>query len=847
MTALGAVESLQPVAAAELVKTVSSRLDLRPPNSEALECLAFELAQHYDVDGKPSPFECVIDSATGVGKTFILLAGIEYLAAALGVRNFIVIAPGSTIRDKTIGHFTPGHRKSLLTNMESQPYLVTAGNFQSPVTRAALDDDSRVKVYVFTVQALTKPTTKQGRRTHVFQEGLGAGFYQHLASLDDLVVFADESHCYSGPEFSKAINDLDPLAIIGLTATPDRRTPEEQIIYRYPLAAAIADRWVKTPVIVARRDDRNDEATKLADGLTLLGYKKAALDAYCTENGLPAVNPVMLIVARNTDEANVFAERLRSEEFDGGNWRDAVLLVHSNLTGDKKEEALAALEAVEDPHSPIRVIISVGMLKEGWDVKNVYVIASMRPSFSDVLTEQTLGRGLRLPFGRYTGIEILDTLEVLAHEKYDALLKNAGVLNEQFIDRRTRAVLRKNVAGRLVVVTETEQVSTQVVGNDDPTGVPAPSVPGTTVPAPDATQPTAGGAVQIRPVDARARALDEQSQNTAPDVVAYKPLDTMPAIRVPALRMTSVETRFSLADITDLDAFRKLGRQVAAAPENELRRVRVSARVVVGADGLRRTELVTGATVDQLAASSALFPLVELQKDLVDAVLAAPIVPKRKDQARPAGEIVEAFVEGVGSDAERILSAFSGRAAARLVKLVTDEHRKFLAQPQFEEVVELETLSRTRESKRRVNLERTGPFAKSAAYDSFDKSYYGVDWFDSEPERAFANIVEDSSDVRCWVRLQTGEVKILWRSDGREYNADLIVVEGSGDHWVVEIKADDTAGTLDVQAKRQAAKRWVNHVNASDRVDVRWHYLLLTESDIKQAQGSWSVLKKLGT
>src|SRR5207253_4252114 len=128
--------------------------------------------------------------------------------------------------------------------------------------------------------------------------------------------------------------------------------------------------------------------------------------------------------------------------FDGGRWRDAILVVHSNLTGDAKEKALADLDSVEDPASTVRIIISVGMLKEGWDVKNVYVIASMRASVSTVLTEQTLGRGLRLPFGHYTGIEILDTLEVLGHERYEDLLRKANVLNQEFIDRRTRAVLR---------------------------------------------------------------------------------------------------------------------------------------------------------------------------------------------------------------------------------------------------------------------------------------------------------------------------------------------------------------------------------------------------------------------
>src|SRR5881398_271866 len=98
------------------------------------------------------------------------------------------------------------------------------------------------------------------------------------------------------------------------------------------------------------------------------------------------------------------------------------------------------------------------MLKEGWDVKSVYVIASLRASVSEILTEQTLGRGLRLPFGRYTGIEMLDTLEVLGHEKYEDLLRKAGVLNQQFVDRRTHVLLRRTATGQAVAVPETAVV-----------------------------------------------------------------------------------------------------------------------------------------------------------------------------------------------------------------------------------------------------------------------------------------------------------------------------------------------------------------------------------------------------
>ena len=174
--------------------------------------------------------------------------------------------------------------------------------------------------------------------------------------------------------------------------------------------------------------------------MTLIQAKAQAVNQYAASTGTDKINPVMLVVAKTIEDANEYGEILSSSEFFAGTYADSVLVV----TSKSPDESLEALSKIEDPTSPVRIVISVGMLKEGWDVKNVYVIASMRSSVSEILTEQTLGRGMRLPFGKYTGIEILDTVEVVAHERYSELLKKAGVLNQAFVDYRTRSVLRVN-------------------------------------------------------------------------------------------------------------------------------------------------------------------------------------------------------------------------------------------------------------------------------------------------------------------------------------------------------------------------------------------------------------------
>ncbi len=810
-----------------LLQAIASRLDLREPNLRAIETLAVELHQHFDVEAKDAPFEGVIDSATGVGKTYILAGAVEYLAA-VGVRNFAVITPGRTILEKTVANFTPGTRKSLLGGMEVSPVVITSDNFNTAAMRSAMDDPSRVKLFIFTVQALTKPTTKTGRKTHKFQEGLGRAFYEHLDAQDDLVVFADEHHCYYGPGFSAAVRDLTPWALVGLTATPHKKTPPEQIIYRYPLAAAVADRLVKAPVLVGRKDDRADPATKLLDGIRLLEAKRGAMERYCTETGAKPVNPVMLVIALSIDEAEEHAELLRSPSFAGGRYVDRVLVVHSK----KPDEDLAELHSVEDDDSPVRVIVSVGMLKEGWDVKNVYVIASMRSSVSEILTEQTLGRGLRLPFGAYTGWELLDTLEVLAHERYEDLLRKAQVINQAFIDHRTRAVLRRDAAGREVAAVEGVAVS--VSGARGP-------VSGNTDAAEDGRLgPLFTGTPQVYSQPAIMAVDDRQRQAAAQaEVSELHPRPTSEQLVIPELRMTAVQSPFSLADIADREPFRRLGERLAHDPVGELRRIRLSANVVETIDGLRHTELAPTRTVDRIESPASLIPLDDALKKFADQVLAASVVPGRKGQRAQLVPLLEAFMAGLGDQAELILSSYLDRAVAGFIQIVGSEQRRFAALPRFDEVLDLRPFAPVRHGRPVTSPDRYGEFRRGIGYTGWQRSLYEQVWFDSATERELANVIDDASEISVWARLHRRDLEI--RYDGGSYNPDFIV-GGGGDRWVIETKADRDLQNENVQAKRRAAQRWANHVTAEDRVSERWSYLLVGESDLRQARGDWTAL-----
>ncbi len=95
----------------DLLDEVAHRLDLREPNRKAVESVLLRTSDHYDVRGKIEPYECIVDSATGVGKTYVMAGLMEYLAGAeTPARNFLLLAPGAryeTSRPATSRRATP--------------------------------------------------------------------------------------------------------------------------------------------------------------------------------------------------------------------------------------------------------------------------------------------------------------------------------------------------------------------------------------------------------------------------------------------------------------------------------------------------------------------------------------------------------------------------------------------------------------------------------------------------------------------------------------------------------------------------------------------------------------------
>src|SRR3979411_3155654 len=108
---------------------------------------------------------------------------------------------------------------------------------------------------------------------------------------------------------------------------------------------------------------------------------------------------------------------------------------------------IARLLKVEHPDEPTEIVIHVNMLKEGWDVTNLYTIVPLRAANARILIEQSIGRGLRLPYGKRTGVAAVDRLNIVAHDKFQEIIDEASrpgsairlqqlVLNPEELERK---------------------------------------------------------------------------------------------------------------------------------------------------------------------------------------------------------------------------------------------------------------------------------------------------------------------------------------------------------------------------------------------------------------------------
>jgi type III restriction enzyme len=304
---------------------IKQRLSLRDPLKESLDIVAgladlLELKKGVDLVAELEKVQALYPScrnferefpslcfsiATGVGKTRLMGACISYLYLQKGIRNFFVLAPNLTIYDKLIKDFgDPGYQKYVFAGItefvHNRPVIITGENYNQ---QGALFSGEEVRINIFNVSkfnAENKGTKQAGvarpPRIKRLSEYLGQSYWSYLSGLNDLVILMDEAHRYHADASKKAINELQPVLGIELTATPidEKGNAFNNVVYEYSLAKALADgKYVKNPAVATRKNFRAQglsleeiEKIKLEDAISVHQATINALEVYARNNGV---------------------------------------------------------------------------------------------------------------------------------------------------------------------------------------------------------------------------------------------------------------------------------------------------------------------------------------------------------------------------------------------------------------------------------------------------------------------------------------------------------------------------------------------------------------------------------
>lgn len=826
--------------------------------------------------------------ATGVGKTRLMGAFVSYMFMTGKSRNFFVLAPNLTIYEKLLADFQPSSPKYVFKGVEvfahQPPLIVNAENYEEGrgVRGADLLGREAAIINIFNISKINTDTASAARkgvlpRIKRLQEYIGESYFSYLAGLPDLVLLMDEAHRYRASAGAKAISELKPILGLEVTATPKavggNAAPFKNVVYRYDLPSAMEDGYVKEPAVGTRANFKvksvSDDTTagsptpleriKLEDGVHYHEHVKVQLQTYARQNAAKVVHPFMLVVAADIRHAEDIKTFVESSGFFGGRYAGRVITVHSKKSGEESDETAAALLAVESSGAT-DIVIHVNKLKEGWDVSNLFTIVPLRASTSEILTEQTLGRGLRLPYGKRTGVEAIDTLTVISHDRFDEIIDQAQNAN--------------GLIHKKVLIGE---------GGDVPIQKP----------------------VMVEAPSAFSAAIERAINPTAPPPTGVKEADA------PRFEFTPAEAQ--LARVVGSVLLPKIGSKVGAMSdlksERTIRQATADAIAVLQADeGLFKTEItperaeeVTAEVFRLFVAQTIAIPqivvtpetqvsfgfeqfsleglqTISLQPDSPELVTQnlrtgqRTVISRDNDgdrEPRLENYIVReliAFDEIDYAEHATLLFDLAGQVIARLraylpdddaVFSVVERFGRYLAEFVFTQMKQ--HMWRTRTTYRitvgsafselkpqnyngagqdavrdfRLPLERPSEI-KRFVFSGFKKCCYHLAKFDSDQgERRMAVLLEDEPTVEKWMKPGPGQFR-LEDADGHAYQPDF-VVETKTEKLIIEPKRRDEINDPAVLRKAEAAMLWCHRANehyAKRDGEKPWRYLLVPHDEI---------------
>lgn len=793
--------------------------------------------------------------ATGVGKTRLMGAFIAYLYTQHDVKNFFVVAPNTTIYDKL---------KKDLSDSSSSKYVFRGLGCFSTLPQIITDDDYReknismfesdIRIFIYNIDKFNKEGTKM---RHI-NEGIGDSFYKFLSALPDLVLIMDESHHYRAKKGAQALNELNPLMGLELTATPlvtkgSKQVPFKNVVYEYPLSKAIEDGYTRTPYAVTRSDIDfynfgNEQLDKmmLLDGVTCHENIKRKLQVYAENHDVRIVKPFMLVVCKDTDHATWVENFVKSDEFRDGKYRNKTIVVHSRQKGAETEANTRLLLDVENPENPVEIVIHVNMLKEGWDVNNLYTIVPLRTAASKILREQMVGRGLRLPYGERTGDRDVDSVMLTAHDKFadiiaeaqrgDSIFKAGNVIKAEEIqdeemtctqlamDLEPDEELKEAYDETKIEPTESTDAlfkkASELVSDEVTYHIQ--STPDHTV-TPTQTKEIAATIGEKLSADRDLGVVFRENENPLMAWLLHKTEKTHKAavdgfIPVPRIKITDtgveeyvfVDFAIDIADFTH------------APIQNEL--------LVQNLEDMQDRQRIEGGVID--------FDGYNPKKIILEQLRVKPEIDYQKCSDllfRQISQVCDHYESEYGESGMQNIVMMYKRDIAN--KIYTQMLQHFYCENGFlqEEVVGTRDYNLQQSYTYRERVDLYGTYSEkiqSVLFDGIRKGVFSSAKFDSEPELTLARVLEGDKDVRNWLRPAPKEFNITY-NHGHSYEPDF-VVETDEIIYLVEVKGEDKLNDPDVIAKKKraiqycaVASRWGQANGYKD-----WQYLFIPSKKI---------------
>jgi len=885
------------------LRQIAQRLSLRAPQEKSLEILAslvqaVEFSKTLDAAAalgelqklyaSVTDFEREFPSvcfaiATGVGKTRLMGAFIAFLFLTGRSKNFFVLAPNTTIYDKLVADFSKQTSPKYVFRGISQfaqtpPIIVTGDTWEEGrgVRGADLFGDEAI-INIFNVDKINKDKG----RIRTLRETIGESYFDYLAGLPGLVLLMDEAHRYRGSAGMKAISELRPVLGLELTATPKsigaRSQAFKNVIFEYRLGDAMRDGFVKEPAVATRADFRRQdfdqdqlEQIMLKDAVRYHKQVGTELELYARQTGRPRIHPFVLVVAQDTAHAERIRKVIQSDQFFGGAYKDLVIRVDSKLSGEESDDAVARLVGLETD-AKTEIVIHVNKLKEGWDVTNLFTIVPLRASASDILTEQTLGRGLRLPYGERTGVEMIDTLTVIAHDRFDAVIQRARNADSIVKVKSLTIGPGGDVPDRGSEVIEVRPVfDTLLTGRSsglDDGDAQLPFV----LDDPDARR--AAGvtldfiaqkyerelrqAADLRLPEVRQRIVQDVLRAMAPDQGAFDGVlgEIDVAKVVDAVTDSLVDNMIEIPEIVVLPS-REVTFWFEPFELGNLDHIRFQP--------VSDTILIRNLRLDtqrELAKAVSGVRESRIENYIIRHLIENPQVDYDTQADllyRLAGQMLDHLRSYLTTedDVENVALVRGKQLADAIFDQMRQHYRETPADYRAKVVRAFRTL-RPFEVATVVNsgvLDLNTPASplsetRRHLFNGSHKSPFNLHRFHSDPERRFAAMIDGpfEKSVLRWLKPSPRQFSIEYQS-GKVYEPDF-VVETEDEKLIVEIKSEAELSDPIVRNKARAAVEWVKHANnlATEGAGKPWRYLLVPDSALNGSTTLSGLLATCGT